>query len=83
MNSTIPAKRLGVDLKVTKITPDLVANIGYMKLDDDDADISTNAAVRLTPKMAYNFGISHFNNGKVHTRIDYSYDDEHEALQII
>ena len=82
-NSTIPAKRLGIDLNVvTKITPDLVANIGYMKLDDDDADISTNAAVRLTPKMAYNFGVSHFmllDNGKVHTRIDYSYDDEHEV----
>ena len=40
-NSTIPAKRLGVDLNVvTKITPDLVANIGYMKLDDDDADFN-------------------------------------------
>jgi len=53
-----------------------------MKLDDDDADISTNAAIRLTPKMAYNVGLSHFTplyNGKIHSRIDYSYDDEMEV----
>ena len=57
-------------------------NLGYMKFDDDDADISTNAAVRLTPKMAYNVGFSHFmslGNGKVHTRVDYSYDDDMEV----
>lgn len=82
-NSSIPAKRLGIDLNVvTKITPNLVANLGYMKLDDDDADISTNAAIRLTPKMAYNVGLSHFTplyNGKIHSRIDYSYDDEMEV----
>jgi len=82
-NSTIPAKRLGLDLNVIhKFSQSLVMNLGYMKLDDDDADISTNAAVRLTPKMAYNVGLSHFmslGNGQVHTRIDYSYDDEMEV----
>jgi iron complex outermembrane receptor protein len=82
-NSTIPAKRLGVDLNViTKISPNLVANFGYMHLDDDEADISTNAAIRLTPAMAYNVGFSHFlslGNGKVHTRVDYSYDDDMEV----
>ena len=82
-NSTIPAKRLGVDLNViTKISPNLVANFGYMHLDDDEADISTNAAIRLTPTMAYNVGFSHFlslGNGKVHTRVDYSYDDDMEV----
>ena len=82
-NSTIPAKRLGLDLNVIhKFSQNLVMNLGYMKLDDDDADISTNAAIRLTPKMAYNIGLSHFmpfGNGKVHTRIDYSYDDEMEV----
>ena len=80
---TIPAKRLGLDLNVIhKFSQNLVMNLGYMKLDDDDADISTNAAVRLTPKMAYNVGFSHFmslGNGKVHTRIDYSYDDDMEV----
>jgi iron complex outermembrane receptor protein len=82
-NSSVPAKRLGLDLNlVTKITPNLVLNFGYMKLDDDDADISTNAAIRLTPKMAYNVGLSHFiplYNGRIHSRIDYSYDDEMEV----
>jgi len=82
-NSTIPAKRLGLDLNVIhKFSQNLVMNLGYMKLDDDDADISTNAAVRLTPKTAYNVGFSHFmslGNGKVHTRIDYSYDDDMEV----
>ena len=82
-NSTIPAKRLGLDLNVIhKFSQSLVMNLGYMKVDDDDADISTNAAVRLTPKMAYNVGLSHFmslGNGQVHTRIDYSYDDEMEV----
>ena len=82
-NSLVPAKRLGLDLNlVTKITPNLVLNFGYMKLDDDDADISTNAAIRLTPKMAYNVGLSHFiplYNGRIHSRIDYSYDDEMEV----
>jgi len=82
-NSSIPAKRLGLDLNIiTKIRPNLVANFGYMKLDDDDADISTNAAIRLTPKMAYNVGLSHFmslGNGRVHSRIDYSYDDDMEV----
>jgi iron complex outermembrane receptor protein len=82
-NSTIPAKRLGLDLNVIhKFSQNLIVNLGYMKLDDDDADISTNAAIRLTPKMAYNVGLSHFmpfGNGKVHTRIDYSYDDDMEV----
>ena len=82
-NSTIPAKRLGLDLSVIhKFSQNLIVNLGYMNVDDDDADISTNAAIRLTPKMAYNVGLSHFmplGNGKVHTRIDYSYDDEMEV----
>ena len=82
-NSTIPAKRLGLDLSVIhKFSQNLIVNLGYMNVDDDDADISTNAAIRLTPKMAYNVGLSHFmplGNGKVHTRIDYSYDDDMEV----
>ena len=82
-NSTIPAKRLGLDLSVIhKFSQNLIVNLGYMNVHDDDADISTNAAIRLTPKMAYNVGLSHFmplGNGKVHTRIDYSYDDEMEV----
>ena len=59
-NSTIPAKRLGLDLNVIhKFSQNLVMNLGYMKLDDDDADISTNAAIRLTPKMAYTHAPEH------------------------
>ena len=33
---------------VTKITPNM-SQIFYMKLDDDDADISTNAASKANP----------------------------------
>ena len=81
-NSTVPAERLGFDMNlIAKLSSNLTLNASYYTVDDNEPDISANAAVRLAPVDAYTVGLSHtypMAGGMVFTRLNYSYDGPHE-----
>ena len=81
-NATEPAERFGLDLNmIAKLRPNLTLNFAYVTIDDGSPDILSNAANRLTADDAYSVGLSHFfplRDGKVFSRIDYSYDGKSE-----
>ena len=81
-NATVPAERLGFDMNlVAKISPSLTLNASFYTIDDNEPDIASNAAARLTPNDAYTVGLSHqypLAGGMVFTRLNYTYDGPYE-----
>ena len=81
-NATVPAERLGFDMNlIAKLSSNLTLNASYYTVDDNEPDISANAAIRLAPADAYTVGLNHtypMAGGMVFTRLNYSYDGPHE-----
>jgi hypothetical protein len=78
----VPAERLGFDMNlIAKLSSNLTLNASYYTVDDNEPDISANAAIRLAPADAYTVGLNHtypMAGGMVFTRLNYSYDGPHE-----